>query len=228
MCYHFCKNELTWWGICLKNVLWEPLWVHTWHLTLLTGEVSSLASMDCRCLKRRLVLKLLLEMQSWVSNCREFASTVNSCDSCGALYCRFSSPHCSSICSCIWTTKGTSAWGTHWPCWMSVTSSWSHWPLPNTSWHKAYNAWRAGGRLVLESCSLKTVGQIVIFTLIWTMFSWTNLGFCNLCHKNNCLTFPCLCHDYFVLCLLFLIGYSNKMYFLKISKTLQCLSSKLL
>jgi hypothetical protein len=146
--------------------------------------------MDCRCLKRKLVLKSLLEMQSWVSNCREFASTVNSCDSYGALYCRFSSPHWNSVCSCIWTSKGTSAWSTHWPCWVSVTSPWSHWPLPGTNWHKAHNAWGAGGRLVLESCSVKTVGKIVIFTLIWTIFSWTKLGFCNLCHKNNCLTFP--------------------------------------
>jgi len=116
-------------------------------------------------------------MQSWISNCREFASTVNSCDSCGALYYRFSSPHWSGVCSCIWTSKGTSAWGTYWPCWVSVTSSWSHWPLPDTNWHKAHNAWGAGGRLVLESCSLKTVGKIVIFTPIWTIFLWTKLGF---------------------------------------------------
>jgi len=131
-------------------------------------------------------------MQSWVSNCREFAFTVNSCDSCGALYCRVSSPHCSSICSCIWTTKSTSAWGTHWSCWVSVTSSWSHWPLPNANWHKAHNAWGAGGRLVLESCSLKTVGKIVIFTHIWTIFSWAKVGFCNLCPPKKKIVLPSL------------------------------------
>ena len=189
ICYHYCKNELTWWGIYLKKcVVRATVSAHRAPSTVNWGVcvcVSSLAGMFEE--------KTCFEIPS--GDAELSLQLLAACIHCEILWRLW----------CFVLQNQLAPLEQHLLLYLNLQRHLSlRHPLTllsvgyvfliilTTSKHKLIRGsrclrsrWQVGiGILLFENC----VGKIAIYTLIWTVFPWTvystKLCFCNLCHKK--------------------------------------------